>query len=241
MIKPLSSLAALCLIAFLASSCSAPHTAYAVDTSVKKATAYSDEIKESLFDVKEANISEENIQKVLDGKLVFPSSLRVAIIGIESPRIRREYWDDEDYLVSRQQYQETITNSLRNNVRVESVSIMPSILLPSSPSLTAIREVAVRMRADLVMVYYTTGGIYGKSKLFSTTEYKAFATTQALLVDTRTGLVPYTDIVSSDAQMKKGDEDFNSSDAEKRVQVKAVLNSLEEVSAKIDFYLKSIE
>lgn len=239
--KILSSLIVLCTIGLFNSSCAAPQTTYATDTTVKKSVAYSDEITQSLFDAKDATISEENIQKILDGKLTLPSSLRIAIIGIESPRIQRNYWDDEDYLVSRQQYQDMLASGLKKNARVESVSIIPSVMLPSSPSLSAIREVAVRMRADMVLVYYTTGGIYRKYKLFSSTEFKAFATTQALFMDTRTGIVPFTDIVSSDAQIKKGDEDFNSNDAEKRTQVKAVLNSLEEVSLNIDLYLKSLE
>lgn len=239
--KILFSCAVLCAIAFLNSSCGAPQATYSTDTSVKKAVAYSDEITQSLFDAKDATISEENIQKILNGKLTLPSSLRVAIIGLESPRLQRNYWDDEDYLVSRQQYQDKLALGLKQNRRVESVSIIPSVMLPSSPSLSAIREVAVRMQADMVLVYYTTGGTYRKYKLFSSTEFKAFATTQALLMDTRTGLVPFTDIISRDAQVKKGDKDFNSNDAEKRTQVNAVLNSLEEVSSNIDLYLNSLK
>lgn len=196
-------------------------------------------ITESLFQDKNANISEENIQKILNGEYILPKKLRVAIVNIENSQYKRSYWNDENYLSSRQKYLETITGNLKEQVQIESVSLIPSIMLPVSPSFTSIRESAVRMEADIVLIYSVSGGIYRKYNLFKSDEYKAFATTQVLIMDTRTGLIPFTEVVTKDFLSKKDKEDFNTEEAEKRTQEEAVMLTLQSVCTNLNTFLNT--
>jgi len=64
--------------------------------------------------------------------------------------------------------------------------------------------------------------------LFSKTSIKAFATTQLIILDVRTGLVPFTSIVTKDFQDKKNEIDLNESEAINRVKNQAVLLTLDD-------------
>jgi hypothetical protein len=59
-------------------------------------------ITQSLFNDKNATISEENIQKILDGNYQLPEKLRVAIVKLESKQFQpRYFWLNEEYLKNR--------------------------------------------------------------------------------------------------------------------------------------------
>ncbi len=206
---------------------------------LKYASESNQDIIQSLFDDKDAKISEENIQKILDGRYTLPQHLRVAVVNLENGQlIKRQYsWNDEDYLSSRQRYLTAMTSNLEQQERVNKVTLIPDIMLASNPTFTSIREAAVRLQADVVLVYSIKGGTYSKYKVFSADEYKAFATTQILIMDVRTGLVPFTTVITRDYTSKKQKNDFNNSEAEKRTQEEAVTLTLKEVCESINTFL----
>lgn len=202
-----------------------------------------DGITQSLFTDKNATISEENLQMILDGYAFLPEKLRVAIVNVENtpPANQRFRWDDEDYVSSRRKYLSVMTENLQRQERVKRVTLVPDMMIPASPSFTTIREAAVRMQADVVVVYSIRGGLYSKYNMFSADEYKAFATTQVMIMDVRTGLVPFTTVVTDESQSKKQKSDFNNSEAMKRVREEAVSLTLTQVCNEINTFLSKIE
>jgi len=232
----------LLLILVFITSCSTPRNTSTID-SYQTITAYGvdnppQDITQSLFSDQDATISEENIQRILNGKYTLPQKIRIAIVNLENIQYQRSYWNNEDYLSSREKYLNILTENLKKHPRIESVSLIPQIMLPSSPSFNSIREGAVRMQADIVLIYSISGGIYSKYKLFKANEYKSFATTQLLMMDVRTGLVPFTRVVSKDSQTNKEKSDFNEDEALKRTQEASVLLTLEEICGDINSFLK---
>jgi len=195
-------------------------------------------ITKSLFDDKSSTISEENIQKILDGNYKLPNNLRVTFIKLESSQNqRRYYWSDEQYLKSQQQYLDLFSEKFRNSSRVKSISTIPDILISNNPTFTNIRECAVRTQSDIVVIYSINSDIYSQYKLFSKSTIKAFATTQLIVLDVRTGLVPFTTIVTKDFQDKKNETDLNESEATNRIKNQAVLLTIEEISKKLNEFL----
>jgi hypothetical protein len=80
-----------------------------------------DPITQSLFNDKSSTISEENIQKILDGKYKLPQQLRVAVVKVENDAAnRRYYWNDEEYLKTQQSYvdlfEKKINPSSKSNI-----------------------------------------------------------------------------------------------------------------------------
>ena len=195
-------------------------------------------IIKSLFEDKSSTISEENIQKILAGNYSLPNNLRVALVKLESSQnVRRFYWSDEVYLKSQQQYLDLFSEKFKNSNRVKSISTIPDILISKTPSFTNIRESAVRTQSDIVVIYSINSDLYSHYKLFSKTDIKAFATTQLIILDVKTGLVPFTTIVTKDFQDKKNEADLNESEAASRIKNQAVLLTIDEIGKQITDFL----
>src|SRR4051812_37898314 len=95
-------------------------------------------ITQSLFNDRSSTISEENIQRILDGTYKLPQQLRVAIVRLEpTPQLKRynwNYWSDEQYLKTQQSYLESFSERLKQSSRVTKLSIIPDLLISKTPS-----------------------------------------------------------------------------------------------------------
>lgn len=225
------------LTAMVAVSCSTPR-----QISMPNEYAYVNNdppITKSLFEDQSSTISEENIQKILDGNYNLPQNLRVAFVKLESNQNQgRYYWSDEEFLKSQQRYLDLFIEKLKNSARVKSISTIPDLLISKNPTFTNIREAAVRTQSDIVVVYAIESDLYSQYKLFTKPTIKAFATTQLIILDVRTGLVPLTTIVTKDFQDKKNDRDLSDSEATNRIKNEAVLLTIEEIGKQITSFLE---
>jgi len=186
-------------------------------------------ITQSLFDEKDRTITEENIQRLLNGKLVLPDTVRIAIHQYSRSPINRyyyNYWSDEDFLKTQQAFVNVIVNSIAKSHRVKKIILIPGMMITSKPTITTLRETAVRLQSDLLLVFSITSDIYYKYRFLNKDEAKAYATTEFMLLDTRTGLVPYAQIVTKDFLTKKTDEDINLEELRKRAEKTAIIQSL---------------
>ena len=199
-------------------------------------------ITTSLFNDKASSISEENIQAILNGSYTLPRQLRVAIVRIEqNPQARRFSWhyaSDEQYLKTQQSYINLFEEKFRQSPRVTRFSIIPELLIAKTPSFTNIREAAVRMQADVVVVYAIASDIYTKYKLFTRSDIKAYATTQLIVLDVRTGLIPFSTIVTKDILGQKNKEEVDNAEAASRIQSEAVLLTIDEIGQRIAVFLQ---
>jgi hypothetical protein len=193
-------------------------------------------ITESLFVDKQATISEENIQKILSSKMALPEKLRIAIVKLETPS-RYYNWSDEEYIKLQQLYIDKFTTQLKTHPKVEKVSVMPGLLAGRNPSVSQIREVAVRMQADMTLIFTTASDVYSKYRLFNKPNVKAFATTQLILMDTRTGLVPFTEIITRDFLSEKTSADADIAETRNRALREAVQLTINELNDKLLVYL----
>ncbi len=172
------------------------------------------------------------------GNYKLPNNLRVAFVKLESSQNeRRYYWSDEQYLKSQQQYLDLFNEKFKSSNRVKSISTIPDILISKNPTFSSIRESAVRTQSDIVVIYSINSDIYSQYKLFSKTSIKAFATIQLIILDVRTGLVPFTKIITKDFQDKKNETDLNESEATNRIKNQAVLLTIDEIGKQIIEFL----
>ncbi len=115
---------------------------------------------------------------------------------------------------------------------------MPSILANSKSSLTQLRETAVRLQADLLLIFHLQSDLYYKYKLLKKDQAKAFANCEALLMDIRTGMVPHSDVLTSEQLIQKKAEDFDNATMQKRAIKEAVLEVLQKIADGIVFFLE---
>ena len=160
-------------------------TAYGVDPQ--------EVITKSLFDSKDRTISEEDIQRLLSGEIQIPDTVRVALFKYSSTSINRYYtnwWTDEEYLKTQQSFVDTLVSQIGTSSKVKKVIPVPALMTSANPNMTQLRETAVRLQADILVVYSITSDIYYKYKVFQKNQAKAFATCETILMDTRTGVIP---------------------------------------------------
>lgn len=194
-------------------------------------------ITQSLFSDRNATITEEGIQKILSGSYKLPSQPRVAILRIDNRPQQHYYWNDEEVLKTKQSYLSLFEEKFRQSSGVTIVSVIPELLISRAPTFTMIREAAVRMQADIVVVYSISSDLYSKYRFFTKSDIKAFATTQLIIMDVRTGLIPFSTIVTKDFIDQKRKEELDNSEARNRIQNTAVLLTIEEIGKKIEEFL----
>lgn len=223
------------LVATLITSCGTTHQAAAGNNADN---AGDTSIVQSLFADRNASISEDNIQRLLDGNYRLPASLRIAVVRLESPAQRRYGWYDENNRKARQSYLDSFTARLKSSPRVESVTAIPAILLSSSPSFTTIREAAVRLQCNMVLIYSVNSDYYARYKAFKEPDWKAYATTEGVLLDVRTGMIPFSATVTKDVLSKKTKEDLNGEQTRDRVLDEAALATINDIGGRIVTFLR---
>jgi hypothetical protein len=119
------------VISMLAYSCGGSRQAsISKDEKVEVADKFDepDPIRESLFDAKDRTISEENIQRLLSGKLKLPDTVRIALYQYSrAPRNRYYYgsYTDEDYLKAQQNFVDTLISTISKSSKVHKVFLIP--------------------------------------------------------------------------------------------------------------------
>ena len=198
-------------------------------------------ISQSLFNDKDRTISEDDIQKLLNGHFTLPDTLRVAVykFGTTSLTYNRYYsnYADELSVKAQQLFMDTLSTLLQGNSHVKRVNIIPTLMLSAQPTITQLREAAVRLQCDMLLVFAATSDIYYKPKVFKKDETKAYATTEAFVMDIRTGLVPFSTLVTKDVltqQLPKEEEP----EMKRRAQNEAIVKTLSEIGEKVNMFLK---
>ncbi|MET0243998.1 MAG: hypothetical protein ABW174_11040 [Flavitalea sp.] len=229
------------VVAVSMAACGSAHIPTTAIPETQNSPAPDTSITQSLFTDRQSNISEENIAKILDGNLKLPAKIRVAVFRLEpSNQYKRSYWsywNNEDYLKTQQSYLDLFSEKLKGSSRVKTLSVIPEVLLPKAPTFTNIREAAVRMQADVVVIYSISSDLYSKQKMFAKTDMKAFATTQLVVLDVRTGLIPFSRVSTKDSQSQKQKTELDNSEAATRIQNEAVLLTINDIANQINSYL----
>lgn len=203
-----------------------------------------DRLTESLFDTEGRTISEADITRVLDGYIEIPDSARVALLNLESATLRRyypSYWSDENYRLLQQSFIDTLEHSLWRSDRVQRVNLLPQLLLSNDRNIFTLRESAVRMQADLLFIFSIYSNTYNKVRVFNKDQTKAYATCEGLLLDIRTGIVPFSTVVSRDYVATNQDSDASAADRSRRAETEASLRAVAEVAVQLRTFLTDRE
>ena len=236
------------IIVFGMSSCSSKYSRSVADLSASNANMErvrkneQETITQSLFNSKESTISEEDIQRLLNGKIKVPDSVRVAVLNLNATfnHYNRYYaWNNEEEMKSQQQNFEIIKDALLTTDRAHKVFLMPNMVINKNPTLQQLREAAVRMQADMLLIFHLRSDLYYKYKMFKKNEVKAFANCEALLMDIRTGVVPFSNVKTEDVMVKKEEEDFNNEETRKRAISDATKKTLSGLGNELILYFNN--
>lgn len=212
--------------------------------SYERGQAADDIITSSLFDYKERSISEADIQRILDGKIKVRDTVRVALFQDFSSSVSTRYnnrgWYagiDEERLKTNQMIVDSLTAALKRSGRVAKVISMPSMIVGNTPDINRLRESAVRLQADMLLIFAIKSDLFHRYKSLKKDDAKAYATCQSVLMDIRTGVIPHTTVITKEFYSKKESTDLTLDDMRRRVQNQAVMLTVGETGRGVEIYL----
>jgi len=197
-------------------------------------------LSSSLMKSEQSILTEEAIQKLLNSKIVIPNQSKLAILRFEDNSSSNDYasyypsywWGRSSYLRSSeyirnsQEYLNKIRESLEKTNRFTEITILPKILITESPSLIRMRESAALMQANLLLIYKTDSFLATDIGIFSKNRINAYGSVEIVLVDIKTGVIPYTHIFDGlhEEIEISGDKDIQ--ETERRAEKNATLKVL---------------
>jgi hypothetical protein len=203
-------------------------------------------LETSLFRSDQEVLSEEAIKTILDSKLVLPQKAKLAIMkfpGAEGMAVKYygyDYLRAEGYLKTQQEYIDSLSQKLINSDRIIEVTLLPSLLTPKDATTPVLREAAVRLQSNLLLVFRVTSDIYQQYKWLAKDKVKAFSTVEVILLDVKTGLIPYTSVVTRESTKFKETSDFDINETRKRAEKEAVLASLNTIANDVSEFFSSV-
>ncbi|HXH32703.1 MAG TPA: hypothetical protein VNJ01_18030 [Bacteriovoracaceae bacterium] len=197
-------------------------------------------ITQSYYQTGEDSFSEAQVKTLLSQKLDLPGSLKIAVanLGHESKLttiLLQEVRSQQGVVVKDSMVAafESIKGPMK---RIKDLSVIPEILMPTAPDLKNLRDVAAIMQADLVLILKTRSITDSKFHLLKKNESKASATMEAILLDVRSGVIPFTSVATRSAHVKK-EKDFSNEELYLRATLEAHGKALEEIVANVGSYL----
>ncbi len=205
-------------------------------------------LETSLFKGDQDYISEDAVQRVLNSSIQLPARSKVAIFRYvgsedEGSAVRYYgyyYWRTEAYIKAQQALVDVLQENLLGTGRVSEATVLPSMLVSPQPSITMLRQAAVRLQADLLLVFRITSDVYYDFNLLSKDRVKAYSSCEVLLFDVRTGIIPFTTIVSRDVLRNRTSREIASAEATRVAEQEASLMAMTDVATELAKFLRSV-
>jgi hypothetical protein len=199
-------------------------------------------IATSLFPSDQAVLGDEAVAKILSSKLELPARAKLAVMKFPDAEAwgSRSYWRDEQYLKLQQAQVDTLSKALLASEQIMEVTPLPSLMTPRQVSIPILREAAVRMQADMLLVFRVGSDTYSQYRTFSKDKVKAYSTCELVLLDVRTGLVPFTRVVSRERLEIKQSTDLDLSETMRRAEELSSADALKAAAEDLVSFVKSV-
>lgn len=181
----------------------------------------------SLFAGDAAVLSDEAIKTILDHKYT-------------PPALGREAWShwSEELSLATDEMKAGVVERLKASPRVYDAAFLPSILIPENRTVPHLREAAARYQADLLIVYRSFCRSFERYRLFAADRTRAYCGVESVLLDTRTGLVPFTSVATQTFDLVENPEHTSFEETRLEAQLMATAQALAEVTAAIVAFLQ---
>lgn len=192
----------------------------------------------SLFKSDTEILSDSAIRRILEYELRLPASNRLAVLQVAERSLYSNYWSRTSQAPTTAP--ERLLETLRASPRVTHASFLPSLLVPRERAVGNLREAAARYQADVLLVYRTDCRSYERYRFLASDEVKAVCLVEAVLIDTRTGIVPFTSTVRQEFAARKSREDSNFDETVRRAEVSAIEQGLAATGGQVTAFLAQV-
>jgi hypothetical protein len=213
-----------------------PHAVGLGDELARERPVATDSSVQSLFSGDAALLSDADIARILAYKYLPPERARVGVLGLG-----QQLWFgySDELARSGEDLRRDLLATLKQAPPVAEASFLPGLLVPSNRSVAHYREAAARTQSDLLLIYQASCRTYEKFRMFRASEAKAFCTVEALLLDVRTGIVPFTNTVTRELLIVESKDDFSIYETRRRSELNAIRDALNQVAGAVVAYLSN--
>jgi hypothetical protein len=199
-------------------------------------SAPSGKLTESLFKDDQSVISNEDIARILAARVELPQDAKMIVVHFGQ---RPSWWGwSEEIVRVNQQSDDELIERLGSIKSLKDVALLPTLVTPAQMTIPHLRQAAARCQADLILIYRAGTHSYDRQRLFSGGEVRAYCTVEGIVLDTRTGTIPFSTIVTETfaARRDAKDIDFNETvaKANQRAIAKARLSLADDVKRYFD-------
>ncbi len=181
-----------------------------------------------LFKGEPGRLSDGEIERIINHRLALPKQNRVAILALSGANLWRFY--SSDFVQLNEAVERDFVGTLRSSNRIYDASFLPALLIPENRTVGYLREAAARYQADLLLAYRTRCASYENFRFLKPDETRAYCSVEAVLLDVRTGIVPFTSVSVNNVEATKGADDKNLAETIKKNELAAINKSLGEVA-----------
>lgn len=213
----------------------------AVSSADRPASYYQEQpasIDDGLVKGADIGLGDDKIGALLNYQIRLPEKNRIAILKLS----RDNYWQfySNDFTELNDSLVESLINTLRSSDRVYDASFLPAMLVPEKRAIPVLREAAARFQADLLLAYRSSCQSYQKYRFIDPDETKSYCSVEAVLLDTRSGIVAKSIVSTEDFSAKKSGGDTNFLETVKKAELEAVAKALGKVANEVVAFLRSV-
>jgi hypothetical protein len=234
-LKPMFLVPALFLPFVGACSQLSSNRAMLADTSELAARSEVPTLTESLFKEDQALLGNEELKTILNSPVVLPGRAKLAVVRFG----RLPYWWgwSEEFVRMNETIDRDFLGRLRTSARLRDVAYLPSLVAPPHMTIPHIRQASARLQADLVLVYRTSTYNYERHRWFKAPRTKAYCTVEAVLLDTRTGVIPFSTVVNEQFAAAESKRDYGFDETVARAEQQAIGRAWERLAAETVTFL----
>jgi hypothetical protein len=196
------------------------------------------DVTASLFKDDQAVMSADEVATALNAAISVRPGAKLAVVRFGS----MPYWWgwSEDFVRLNEKIDSDFLGRLSQAKRLREVAYLPALVTPTSMTIPHLRQAAARFQADTLLVYRTSTRSYDRTKLFKPDETKAYCTVEAVLLDTRSGIIPFSTVVTENFSAVKTPDDLNFRETVAKANQQTIAKAWLRVADQVNEYLNKL-
>lgn len=188
-------------------------------------------LQQSLFRSDQAILSNEEIETILSSRIQLPQKAHLTILrlGEADELLSWAFLANADSPFA----------TLADTPRLTRVSWLPSLLIPEKLTVPLLREAAARFQADLLLVYRTPCQRFQNYRLFGDDTARTYCVAEALLLDVRTGVIPFSTAAAKQVHARETKDDVSFYETLKKAESTATAEAISELAQQVSQFLAS--
>jgi len=195
--------------------------------------------EKSLFSTDNKLMSDEDIKRILNYRVKLPKQSRIGVLRLSTNNYWRFY--SNDFVQLTDDISKNFIDKLRKSPRVYDASYLPSLLIPEKRTVPYLRVAAARYQADLLLAYRTNCNTFNKYRFLSPDKTRAYCTVEAVLIDVRSGIVPFTAIAMNEVTGIQKSEEHSLAETTEKARLKAIGKSMQDVAERLVKFLRTVK